>query len=97
MSIRYEKNEYLQFAMYNIPNSSNEDRAATCTSHEREGVGSMASFGVFDGHMGAAAAEACSTQLHGMVALNSRQLSNVIISKTAQGMCIHLQIDRCFF
>ena len=46
----------------------------------------MASFGVFDGHMGAAAAEACSTQLHGMVALNCRQLSNVVIAKTAQGM-----------
>ena len=82
---RYERTEFLAYAMYNIAASSNEDRCATFASHEREGMPSMASFGVFDGHMGSTAAEACSTQLHGMVALNARQLSNVIVSKSNQG------------
>jgi serine/threonine protein phosphatase PrpC len=88
MSVKhgYERNEYLAYAFYNIAASSNEDRFATFASHEREGMPSMASFGVFDGHMGSTAAEACSTQLHGMVALNSRQLSNVIVSKSAQAV-----------
>ena len=87
-SIRHERTEHLAYALYNIPNQSNEDRCATFISHEREGLDSMASFGVFDGHMGASAADACSTQLHGMVALNSRQLSNVVVSKTQNGKMV---------
>lgn len=35
----------------------------------------MSSFGIFDGHMGAAAAEACASQLHSMVTQNCNSLN----------------------
>ena len=49
---RYERSENLAYAVYNIPNTSNEDRCNTTMNHTADGVDSLASFGVFDGHMG---------------------------------------------
>ena len=54
---RYDKSEFLAYAMYNIPNASNEDRCSTTMNHAADGIESLASFGVFDGHMGVSSVE----------------------------------------
>jgi serine/threonine protein phosphatase PrpC len=51
-STRYEKSEFLAYAFYGIAARSNEDRYASAMDHSDHGAQSLASFGIFDGHMG---------------------------------------------
>ena len=44
--------EYLAYAQYSIAANSDEDRYSAVMDHTERGVKSLASFGVFDGHMG---------------------------------------------
>ena len=52
MSVRYERTEYLAYAICQIACSTNEDRFYANMTHAVNGVESIASFGVFDGHLG---------------------------------------------
>lgn len=51
-SSSYSSYEYLAYAQYSIAAKSNEDRYNAVMDHTKRGVKSMASFGVYDGHMG---------------------------------------------
>jgi serine/threonine protein phosphatase PrpC len=51
-SSSYSSCEYLSYAQYSIASKSNEDRYSAVMDHSKRGVKSMASFGVYDGHMG---------------------------------------------
>ena len=51
-SSSYSSSEYLAYAQYSIAAKSNEDRYSAVMDHTKRGVKSMASFGVYDGHMG---------------------------------------------
>ena len=110
-SVRYEKSDFLAYALYNIPAKSDEDRSCTSINHAADRMECMASFGVFDGHMGVrrsltklkylrydtnpnlesisilqdTASKACANDLHSMVALNCRNLSDIAMSKNLAG------------
>ena len=51
-SISSYKGEHLGYACYSISSTSNEDRFSASINHVNAGVKSLATFGVFDGHMG---------------------------------------------
>ena len=51
-SSSYSSCEYLAYAQHSIAAKSNEDRYSAVMDHTKRGVKSMASFGVYDGHMG---------------------------------------------
>ena len=51
-TVRHERTDYLSYAVYNVAAKSNEDRFSSDMNHANCGMESMASFGVFDGHMG---------------------------------------------
>ena len=51
-SSSYSCREFLACAQYSIAAKSNEDRHSAVMDHTKRGVRSLASFGVFDGHMG---------------------------------------------
>jgi hypothetical protein len=48
----YEKRQFLESALCKINAKSNEDRSKACMSHAEDGMDDMASFGLFDGHLG---------------------------------------------
>ena len=51
-SSTYSSCEYLAYAQNSIAAKSNEDRYSAVMDHTKRGVKRMASFGVYDGHMG---------------------------------------------
>jgi hypothetical protein len=51
-SSSYSSCEFLVYAQYSIAAKSNEDIYCAVMDHTKRGAKSLASFGVYDGHMG---------------------------------------------
>ena len=51
-SSSFYESEFLSYAFYGIAAKADEDRFNASMNHSSCGINSMATFGVFDGHMG---------------------------------------------